>query len=355
VTGRGAWRGVVREFRDILPPIPDDAVVTLLEGNTPLVPVPRLAARIREGLELYVKIEGQNPTGSFKDRGMTVAVSRAVAGGARAVLCASTGNTSASAAAYAARRGLRCVVVIPSGQIALGKLAQAMMYGAKVAAIEGNFDRALELVRAMSDAGEVAVVNSINPDRIEGQKTIAYEIVDALGGRVPDAHALPVGNAGNITATWKGYTERARATNGPRPRMLGFQAEGAAPIVRGERVPEPKTLATAIKIGNPASWEGATRARDESGGRIEMVSDDEIVAAYQALADTEGVFVEPASAAGIAGLLKLGAANELGDVRLAVATVTGHGLKDPERAVAVSRAVETIGDDPAALKRLLFA
>ncbi|HET7497050.1 MAG TPA: threonine synthase, partial [Candidatus Eisenbacteria bacterium] len=272
---------------------------------------------------------------------------------ARAVLCASTGNTSASAAAYAARRGLRCVVVIPSGQIALGKLAQAMMYGARVVAIAGNFDRALELVRAMTDDG-VAVVNSINPDRIEGQKTIAWEIADALGGRVPDAHALPVGNAGNITATWKGWTERAAALGGPRPRMLGFQAEGAAPIVRGERVLEPKTLATAIKIGNPASWEGALRARDESGGWIEMVSDDEIVAAYKTLAETEGLFVEPASAAGIAGLLKLGAAARLDGVRLAVATVTGHGLKDPERAVAVSPAVTTIGDDEGALRRLIL-
>lgn len=349
-----AWRGVVREFREILPPIPDDAVVTLLEGNTPLVPVPRLAATIARGLELYVKIEGQNPTGSFKDRGMTVAVSRAVAAGSRAVLCASTGNTSASAAAYAARRGLRCVVVIPTGQIALGKLAQAMMYGARVVAVEGNFDRALELVRGLADQGAVSVVNSINPDRIEGQKTIAYEIVDALGGRVPDLHALPVGNAGNITATWKGYVERARTRGGDTPRMLGFQAEGAAPIVRGERVLEPKTLATAIKIGNPASWEGAIRARDESGGAIEMVSDDEIVAAYKTLADTEGIFVEPASAAGIAGLLKLGAAGRLGGARLAVATVTGHGLKDPERAVLVSPAVESIGDDAGALRRILL-
>ncbi|MGE5179855.1 MAG: threonine synthase [Bacteroidota bacterium] len=351
---RAPWRGVVREFRDILPPIPEEAVVTLLEGNTPLVPVPRLAAKIAPGLELYVKIEGQNPTGSFKDRGMTVAVSRAVAAGARAVLCASTGNTSASAAAYAARRGIRCVVVIPAGQIALGKLAQAMMYGARVVAIEGNFDRALELVRAMSSLSAVAVVNSINPDRIEGQKTIAWEIVEALGGRVPDAHALPVGNAGNITATWKGYAERAHALGGRRPRMLGFQAEGAAPIVRGARVLEPKTIATAIKIGNPASWEGAVRARDESDGAIEIVTDDEIVAAYKELADTEGIFVEPASAAGIAGLRKLGAAGRLAGARLAVATVTGHGLKDPERAVAVSPAVERIGEDEAALRRILL-
>ncbi|HLQ66992.1 MAG TPA: threonine synthase [Candidatus Limnocylindrales bacterium] len=351
---RPPWRGVLREFREILPPVPDESVVTLLEGNTPLVPIQRLAARISPRLELYVKIEGQNPTGSFKDRGMTVAVSRAVAAGARAVLCASTGNTSASAAAYAARCGLRCVVVIPSGQIALGKLAQAMMYGARVVAVEGNFDKALELVRALSQEKSVSVVNSINPDRIEGQKTIAYEIVDALGGRVPDAHALPVGNAGNITAAWKGYVERARREGDPKPRMLGFQAEGAAPIVRGHRVPEPKTLATAIKIGNPASWEGAKSARDESGGLIEMVTDDEIVAAYKLLAEMEGIFVEPASAAGIAGLLKLGAEGRLRDTRLVVATVTGHGLKDPERAVAVSPPVETVRADAGTLRRLLL-
>ena len=347
------WRGIAREFKEILPPIPDDAIVTLLEGNTPLVPVPRLAARIARGLELYVKIEGQNPTGSFKDRGMTVAVSRAVAAGARAVLCASTGNTSASAAAYAARRGLRCVVVIPGGQIALGKLAQAMMYGARVVAVEGNFDRALEIVRVLGDEGSVVVVNSINPDRIEGQKTIAFEIVDALG-RVPDAHALPVGNAGNITATWKGYVERVRREGDKRPRMLGFQAAGAAPIVRGHRIPDPQTLATAIKIGNPASWEGANKARDESGGVIEMVTDQEIVAAYKALAETEGIFVEPASAAGIAGLMKLGAEGRLNDLRLVVVTVTGHGLKDPERAIAVSREVEKIGGDASTLRRILL-
>ncbi|MGE5174787.1 MAG: threonine synthase [Hyphomicrobiales bacterium] len=357
MTGRATapWRGVVREFREILPPIPDDAIVTLLEGNTPLVPAPRLAARVAPGLDLRLKVEGMNPTGSFKDRGMTVAVSRAVAAGATTVVCASTGNTSASAAAYAARRGLRCLVVIPGGQIALGKLAQAMIHGARVVAVNGNFDHALEMVRALADEGRVAVVNSINPDRIEGQKTIAYEIVAALDGRVPDVHALPVGNAGNITATWKGYVERDGTHGGGRPRMLGFQAEGAAPIVRGERVREPKTIATAIKIGNPASWEGALRARDESGGRIDMVTDDEIVAAYRLLAEEEGVFVEPASAAGIAGLLKLGAAGGLRGVGLAVATVTGHGLKDPERAVAVSPEVATAEVDEAALRRMLLA
>jgi threonine synthase len=349
-----AWRVVILEYRDHLPPIPDHAVVTLLEGNTPLVPAPSLAKRIAPGLDLYLKFEGLNPTGSFKDRGMTVAVSRALAAGAKVILCASTGNTSASAAAYAARCGLRCAVVIPEGQVALGKLAQAMVHGAKVVAVRGNFDRALELVRSLSDDGSIAVVNSINPDRIEGQKTIAFEIAAALGGRVPDVHALPVGNAGNITATWKGYQELKKRAGGGTPRMLGFQAEGAAPIVRGERVAEPKTIATAIKIGNPASWKGALEARDQSGGSIEIVTDDEIVAAYRALADREGVFVEPASAAGVAGLLKLGARGALAGVRTAVATVTGHGLKDPERAVHVSPAVETVEADPAVLRKTLL-
>jgi len=349
-----AWRGIVREFRDILPPISEPAVVTLLEGNTPLVPAPRLAKALAPDLELFLKLEGLNPTGSFKDRGMTVAVSRAMDRGVRAVLCASTGNTSASAAAYAARAGLRCAVVIPEGQIALGKLAQAMVHGARVFAVQGNFDRALELVRELGDEGAVAVVNSINPDRIEGQKTIAFEIVAALGGRIPDVHALPVGNAGNITATWKGYGERARRDGGGLPRMFGFQAEGAAPIVRGERVPEPKTLATAIKIGNPASWEGALRARDESKGRIETVTDDEIVTAYRALADTEGVFVEPASAAAVAGLFRMRKEGWLAGVRLAVATLTGHGLKDPERAIEVSPKVERVDTDASTLRRALL-
>ncbi len=369
--GTGApWRGVVREFRDILPEIPDEAVVTLLEGGTPLVPAPGLSRRLGGGVELFVKIEGQNPTGSFKDRGMTVAVSRAKAKGAKTVLCASTGNTSASAAAYAARGGLKCVVVIPEGQVALGKLAQAMIYGARVLAIQGNFDRALELVRAMSDEGSVVVVNSINPDRIEGQKTVAYEIAAALGGRAPDAHALPVGNAGNITATWKGYEERAAAAKAIAgrggaaagaaeraravPRMFGFQAEGAAPIVRGERVADPRTIATAIKIGNPASWKGALEARDNSAGLIEMVTDKEILAAYKALADVEGIFVEPASAASVAGVLKLASQGKLDGLRTIVCTVTGHGLKDPERAVSVSKVVEKVEADPRVLRKVIL-
>jgi len=349
-----AWRGICREFREILPAIPDASVVTLLEGNTPLVPTPRLAARIAPGLTLHLKVEGQNPTGSFKDRGMTVAVSRAVAAGAKAVLCASTGNTSASAAAYAARAGLRCVVVIPDGQIALGKLAQAMVHGARVVAVRGNFDQALDLVRGLAEEGTAVVVNSINPDRIEGQKTIAWEIASALG-RVPDLHALPVGNAGNITAAWKGWSERAAREGGSKPRMLGFQAEGAAPIVRGSKVSDPKTIATAIKIGNPASWQGALDARDQSGGLIEAVSDEEILDAYKLLASLEGIFVEPSSAAGIAGLLKLGSRGALPNGATAVCTVTGHGLKDPERAVAVSGAFETVDAEPAALRRAVLA
>jgi threonine synthase len=349
-----AWRGICREFREILPPIPDASVVTLLEGNTPLVPAPRLAARIAPGLSLHLNVEGQNPTGSFKDRGMTVAVSRAVAAGAKAVLCASTGNTSASAAAYAARAGLRCVVVIPDGQIALGKLAQAMVHGARVVAVRGNFDQALDLVRGLAEEGTAVVVNSINPDRIEGQKTIAWEIASALG-RVPDLHVLPVGNAGNITAAWKGWSERAAREGGSKPRMLGFQAEGAAPIVRGAKVSDPKTIATAIKIGNPASWQGALDARDQSGGLIEAVSDEEILDAYRLLASLEGIFVEPSSAAGIAGLLKLGSRGALPNGATAVCTVTGHGLKDPERAVAVSGAFETVDAEPAALRRAVLA
>ncbi len=360
--GEAPWRGVVREFREILPEIPEEAVVTLLEGATPLVPAPALAGRLGKGIQLFVKIEGQNPTGSFKDRGMTVAVSRAKARGAKVVLCASTGNTSASAAAYAARAGLRCVVVVPDGQIAMGKLAQAMIYGARVLAIQGNFDRALELVRMMSDEGTVAVVNSINPDRIEGQKTVAYEVASALGGRAPDAHALPVGNAGNITATWKGYEERSAAARAvaarggaaaaaaeparATPKMFGFQAEGAAPIVRGEKVADPKTIASAIRIGNPASWKGALAARDDS--------DKEILAAYKAMADVEGIFVEPASAASVAGVLKLASMRKLEGLKIIVCTCTGHGLKDPERAVAVSNTVEKMEADTRALRRAIL-
>ena len=325
-------------YRRFIPFDGDDAaIVTLNEGNTPLVEVPRLARDLGPGLRLWLKLEGLNPTGSFKDRGMTVAVTKARAAGARVVICASTGNTSASAAAYAARAGLRAVVVIPAGKIALGKLSQAMLHGAEVLQIEGNFDEALRLVREVSSAHPVALVNSVNPHRIEGQQTAAYEVCDALGGP-PDLHALPVGNAGNITACWRGYVayEEAGLVRG-RPRMLGVQAEGAAPIVRGRPVERPETIATAIRIGNPASWSGALAARDESGGAIVAVSDEDLLVAYRRLAAEEGVFCEPASAAGVAGLLKLAGAGALSGASRIVCTVTGHGLKDPDVAVAQAR------------------
>ena len=325
------WPGLIEAYRDHLPVSETTPVVTLLEGNTPLIPAPRLSDQL--GLDVYLKVEGANPTGSFKDRGMTLAITKAVEAGSKVVVCASTGNTSASAAAYAARAGLTCGVVIPEGKIALGKLAQALIHGAKVVQIRGNFDEALAVVRQLGEVDGVAVVNSINPFRIEGQKTASFEIIEVLGD-APDVHCLPVGNAGNITAYWKGYAEYedlGRATR--RPRMLGWQAQGSAPLVLGEPVLHPETIATAIRIGNPASWDGAITARDESGGAIDMVSDDEILAAYRLLAATEGVFVEPASAASVAGLLR---ASDLGLVERGervVCTVTGHGLKDPQRAI----------------------
>lgn len=344
-----AWRGVVAEFRPRLVRLPADApAVTLLEGNTPLIPAPRLGERI--GAQLHLKFEGMNPTGSFKDRGMCVAVSGALADGARAVVCASTGNTSASAAAYACRAGLRCGVVIPDGNIALGKLAQALIHGADVIPIMGNFDDALTIARRLGELESVALVNSVNPLRIEGQKTVAFEVIDALG-RVPDVHVMPVGNAGNITAAWLGYTEAIEACDtadmaGPtRPAMWGAQAAGAAPIVRGEPVASPQTIATAIRIGNPASWQGAVDARDASGGSIESVTDAEILAAYRLLADTEGVFCEPASAAGVALLLQKTARGEVPDGATIVATLTGHGLKDPDRVVQEIAVPEAVPAD----------
>jgi threonine synthase len=335
------WRGVVEEYRDLLPVTDATPVVTLLEGGTPLIDAPRLSDRT--GARVLLKIEGANPTGSFKDRGMTVAMSKAVEEQPKAVICASTGNTSASAAAYAARAGLACGVVIPEGQIALGKLAQALIHGAHVVPVRGNFDAALDIVRTLGDGGEVSVVNSINPYRIEGQKTQAFEIVDVLGD-APDAHCVPVGNAGNITACWKGYGEYADRGNARRrPRMLGWQAAGAAPLVSGERVPHPETVATAIQIGNPASWEGAIAARNESDGYIGAVSDAEILAAYRLLANLEGCFVEPASAAAVAGLLRAASEGLIEPGETVVCTLTGHGLKDPQRAIAevdVGAAVE---------------
>jgi threonine synthase len=332
-----------------------DRIVTLNEGNTPLVRADRLAERICPGIELFLKCEGQNPTGSFKDRGMTVAVTRAVSAGAEAVICASTGNTSASAAAYAARAGIRAYVVVPEGKIALGKLSQAVVHGAKVIQIQGNFDRALELVR---DAKErhptrLALVNSVNPDRIEGQKTAAFEICDALG-RAPDYHILPVGNAGNITAYWKGYVEyREGGVVARTPRMMGFQAAGAAPLVLGHPVPEPKTIATAIRIGNPAGWKGATGARDESGGVIEAIDDEGILSAYRLLARTEGVFAEPASAISVAGAIRLAETGRLARGDVVVCTLTGHGLKDPDNAIASADPPVTIPADRVRLAAML--
>ena len=337
--GRG-WPGLIEAYRDFLPVGESTPVVTLLEGNTPLLEARYMGGQL--GARVYLKCEGLNPTGSFKDRGMTMALSRALEEGARAVICASTGNTSASAAAYAARAGIACAVLIPSGAIALGKLAQALIHGARVIAVDGNFDQALQLVRRISEEHPVVLVNSLNPNRIEGQKTGAFEICDALG-RAPDYHFIPVGNAGNITAYWKGYGEyRAAGKCDSLPRMMGWQAEGAAPIVRGPVVEHPQTLATAIRIGNPASWERAVAAAGESRGLIDMVSDEEIMEAYRLLAEREGVFVEPASAAAVAGLYKTFRRGELPRGCLAVCVLTGHGLKDPDLAVGcveVPRAV----------------
>jgi threonine synthase len=326
------WRGIIHAYCDRLPVTETTPVVTLHEGNTPLVEAQRLSERV--GARVYLKVEGANPTGSFKDRGMTVAMSKAVEEGAKVVVCASTGNTSASAAAYASRAGLLAAVIIPDGHVALGKLAQALIHGAKVVQIRGSFDDALHLVRELGERGGVTVVNSINPFRIEGQKSAAFEICDVLGD-APDVHCIPVGNAGNITAYWKGYGEYfADGLARTQPRMLGFQAAGAAPLVHGEPVPHPETIATAIRIGNPASWAGAISARDESGGAIQSVTDAEILDAYKLLAATEGVFVEPASAASVAGLLQSAAKGLLARGETVVCTVTGHGLKDPNRAIA---------------------
>jgi len=327
-----SWPGIIEAYRDRLPVDASTPVVTLLEGNTPLVPAPRLSEQVRA--DVYLKVEGANPTGSFKDRGMTLAITKALEAGAKVVVCASTGNTSAAAAAYSARAGLVAAVLIPDGHVALGKLAQALIHGARVVPIRGSFDDALRVVRELGERGGVTVVNSINPYRIEGQKTAAFEVCDVLG-RHPDVHCLPVGNAGNITAYWNGYVEYARdgIVQG-RPRMLGWQAAGAAPLVSGEPVPYPETIATAIRIGNPASWDGAIEARDASGGAIESVTDAEILDAYRTLASQEGVFVEPASASSVAGLLKAAAAGLVEAGETVVCTVTGHGLKDPNRAIA---------------------
>jgi threonine synthase len=323
---------VIEEYRDHLPVSTGTPVVTLLEGDTPLLPAPRLSARV--GARVLVKIEGANPTGSFKDRGMTMAITKAAEEGVQAVVCASTGNTSASAAAFAARAGMTCAVLIPEGHIALGKLAQALVHGARVLQIRGNFDQALEIVRTLGERAPVTVVNSVNPYRIEGQKTGAFEIVDTLGD-APDVQCIPVGNAGNITAYWRGYLEYREAGRTTRlPRMLGFQAAGAAPIVEGRPIEHPETIATAIRIGNPASWYGATAAASESGGGIAAVTDEEILDAYRFLAAEESVFCEPASAASVAGLLRYGLPDGLGADATVVCVLTGHGLKDPDVAIS---------------------
>ena len=326
-----AWPGVIEAYRDRLPVTRETPVVTMLEGGTPLLEAPTLSGMVER--EVYLKIEGANPTASFKDRGMTLAVSKAMEDGAMAVVCASTGNTSASAAAYAARAGITAIVILPAGKIAHGKLAQAIVHGAKIVPIDGSFDDALSLVLELTATHDAALVNSINPYRIAGQQTAAWEVVDTLGA-APAVHALPVGNAGNVTAYWKGY-----GAVGAEPRMWGFQAAGAAPIVLGEIVEDPETVATAIRIGNPASWESAVAARDESGGRIDAVTDEEILDAYRLLAAEEGVFCEPASAAGVAGLLKHRQDLPPGAV---VCTLTGHGLKDPESAVLTAAVADPV-------------
>jgi threonine synthase len=332
VPARGPWRGVIAEYRDRLPVDAGTPTVTLLEGGTPLLPAPTLSRRT--GCDVHLKVEGANPTGSFKDRGMTVAVSRAAQQGARALICASTGNTSASAAAYAVRAGMVCAVLVPAGRIAMGKLAQALAHGARLLQVSGGFDDCLAVARELADRYPVSLVNSVNRYRIEGQKTAAFEIVEALGD-APDVHCLPVGNAGNITAYWRGYLEEHAAGHTTRwPALRGFQAAGAAPIVRGHPVAEPTTIASAIRIGNPASWAAAVEAQQASGGAIEAVTDKAILEAYRLLARDEGVFVEPASAASVAGLLQAAAAGTLPAGGRVVCTLTGNGLKDPDWAIA---------------------
>lgn len=347
--------GLIERYRDRLPVTAETPVISLEEGTTPLIPAPVLSSIVGEERQVYLKFEGLNPTGSFKDRGMTLAVSKAMEEGCRGVICASTGNTSASAAAYAARAGVPCWVVLPAGKVAAGKLAQAIVHGARVIPIEGNFDEALQLVVEIASSEGITLVNSLNPYRLEGQKTIAFEILDELDG-APDTHFLPVGNAGNITATWRGYREeRENGRLATAPRLVGCQAAGSAPIVHGAPIENPETIATAIRIGNPASWQGALDAIEQSAGEILAVEDAEILKAYHHLASREGVFCEPASAASVAGLLKrhregIEIAPHGGTI---VCTLTGHGLKDPERAVATTELAPPISTDMAALRQAM--
>jgi len=335
--------GIINKYKKYLPVSENTPVITLNEGNTPLIHARYLSKLLGKGFEVYLKYEGLNPTGSFKDRGMTMAISKACEAGSKAVMCASTGNTSASAAAYAARAGIKCIVLIPDGAIALGKLSQAMIHGATVLAVKGNFDDALDLAKEITADYPITLVNSLNPYRIEGQKSASFEICDSLGN-APDFQTMPVGNAGNITAYWKGYKEyKAAGKSSNLPKMLGFQAEGAAPIVRGRPVEHPETIATAIRIGNPASWKSAEKARDESGGLIGMVSDKQILDAYRLLAEKEGVFCEPASAASIAGLLKLAKMKYFKKACRITCILTGHGLKDPDRVIKMIKKPKTVG------------
>ncbi|MDD4202620.1 MAG: threonine synthase [Candidatus Omnitrophica bacterium] len=349
--------GLIEKYREYLPVTDKTPIISMEEGDTPLIYVPYISSLIGEQYEVYVKYEGLNPTGSFKDRGMTLAVSKAVEEGSKAVMCASTGNTSASAAAHAARANIKCIVLIPEGSIALGKLAQAMIHGAKVIAIKGNFDDALTLVKKITEQYPITLVNSINPYRIEGQKTGAFEICDKLGN-APDFHSIPVGNAGNITAYWKGYKEYKQKNKiNKLPKMLGFQAAGSAPIVEGKPIKDPKTLATAIKIGNPASWKTAEEARDQSGGIIDIVTDEQIIEAYKLLADKEGIFCEPASAASVAGIIKKAkqgffdnsSSSNNKRKTIIVCILTGHGLKDPDRAIACVEKPVIVDNDLAAV------
>ncbi len=348
-----SWQGIINRYREFLPITDKTPVITLLEGNTPLIEAPNLAKAIGFKGKIFLKYEGLNPTGSFKDRGMTVAISKAVEAGKEAVICASTGNTSASAAAYAARAGLRAYVLLPKGAVAIGKLSQAMIYGAKVLAVRGTFDDALHIVRKIGERYPVEIVNSVNPFRIEGQKTAAYEICDVLGDG-PDYHFIPVGNAGNITAYWKGYKDYKKAGKIKKlPRMMGWQAEGAAPIVKGYPIKNPQTVATAIKIGNPYSWKSALKAAEESGGKIDMVSDGEILNAYKTVASTEGIFCEPASAASVAGLIKLTREGFFRGGEVVVCTLTGNGLKDPDTAIKVCEEPVTVPPEIEAVVREL--
>ena len=348
------YTGLIEHYIDRLPVTDATPVISLAEGNTPLIQLVNIPRLINKDVDIYVKYEGLNPTGSFKDRGMTMAVTKAVEAGSKAIICASTGNTSAAAAAYAARAGITAFVVIPEGKIALGKLAQAMMHGAIVLQIKGNFDAGMELVKQLSESSPVTLVNSVNPYRLQGQKTAAFEIVDALG-KVPDYHCLPVGNAGNISAYWMGYTEYAEngPSNGNTPVMCGYQAAGAAPFLRGHPIEHPETVATAIRIGNPQSWDLAINARDQSGGWFDEFSDEEILATQKLLAENEGVFCEPASAISVAGAIRDMRNGKIPEGSTVTCTLTGHGLKDPDTAIAQSSETISVDADEAAIRKVI--